>query len=366
MIKLGIDARRAFNDYTGLGNYSRNLISILSRSDFSCYLFGVNNSTLQFDYEKERIKIVEPPRYLDERIWKQLSIYSSVKRNKIDIYHGLTNEIPYLLPSNVASIVTIHDLLFLDYPQHYTRKYRNYYNVRFKHGAKCSDRVIAMSTKTKQTIIKNYGVSEDKVDVILQGCNSVFKKQFTESERQEIRARYKLPTKYILFVGSVQERKNILAILKAIKGTNIQFVVVSNRHTKYYDIVKAFIKDNQLEKSVHFRTVESNTDLAVIYQLSQSFVFPSIDEGFGIPILEALYGNVPVIANDIEVFREVGDKYCYYCDMKDSMQTREVIQQVGKDRRIPNADSLPQFLQQYDDENILNQYINVYNKVLLK
>lgn len=362
MINLAFDARRALNDLTGLGNYSRNLISILSNSDFNCFLFGSENNAVKFDYNQSKVKLIKSPKAIDDRLWKQFGVYFDAKKFNIDIYHGLTNELPFLLPNKVKSVITIHDLLFLDYPQHYKSKHRKYYNFKFKHGALSSDKVIAVSTKTKKDLIKHYQIKEEKIEVVLQGCNPVFKKLYDDEEKEAIKKKYNLPNKFILFVGSIQERKNLLPVLKAIKGSNVQLVVVSNRNTKYLDRILSFIKNERMN-NVFFHQVECNKELAIVYQMSQSLIFPSLDEGFGIPIIEALSGNVPVIANDIDVFKEVGGDFCYYVQMNDTNKLKSIIEQVWKERKIPNEEMLVEYMLKFSDESILNQYSKIYKSL---
>jgi len=360
MINLAFDARRAFNDLTGLGNYSRNLISIVSNSDFNCFLFGSENDSVRFDYNKS--KLVTSPKAIDDRLWKQFGVYFDAKRFNINIYHGLANELPFFLPKKVKSIITIHDLLFLDYPQHYKAKHRKYYNFKFKHGALSSDKVIAVSTKSKNDLIKHYQINAEKIEVVLQGCNPVFKKFYDEEEKEAIKEKYNLPNKFILFVGSIQERKNLLPVLQALKGTNVPFVIISNRNTKYLDRILSFIKNERMS-NVFFRQVKSNKELAIVYQMSQSLIFPSLNEGFGIPIIEALSGRVPVIANDIDVFKEVGADYCYYVQMDDTIKLKRIIEQVWEERKIPNEEHLSDYMMKFSDKSILDQYSRIYKNL---
>ena len=366
MIKVGFDARRAFNDFTGLGNYSRDFIRIISQNIYLLLnLYGASNLGNSFEFNVNNIKIISPPKGIKDVLWKQYQINSNLKNDNVNIYHGLSNELPFATPTNIKKVVTIHDLLFLKHPSLYEWKYRNYYSLKFKHASKTSNKIIAISNKTKLDIIRNYNINEEKIDVIYQGCNSVFKKEYTAIDKELITKRYSLPDKFILYVGAISERKNILSTLKAIKDLDdVNFVIVSNRFTSYYNEIEHFINSNNLSNRVYFRKVESNTELAIIYQMAQTFIFSSIDEGFGIPILESLYSGLPIITNNSNIFKEAGGEHCNYVDIKSNNDLKKAIIDTWNKKEIPNSDKLSQHLKQFDDEVILNKVSQLYKKLI--
>ncbi len=159
---------------------------------------------------------------------------------------------------------------------------------KFKKAADTADKIIAISEQTKRDIVEFLKVPESKIEVIYQGCHKAFKEQQSPEMIQETREKFKLPERFILNVGTIEERKNLLNVVKAINGTGIPLVVVG-RKTKYYQKIENFLKKNKMQQQVLFLEGVSMDELAAIYKLADIFVYPSFFEGFGIPVIEALF-----------------------------------------------------------------------------
>jgi glycosyltransferase involved in cell wall biosynthesis len=137
-----------------------------------------------------------------------------------------------------------------------------------------ADKIIAISEQTKRDIVEFLKVPESKIEVIYQGCHKAFKEQQSPELIQQTKEKYQLPERFILNVGTIEERKNLLNVVKAISGTEIPLVVVG-RKTKYYQKIETFLKKNKMEKQVLFLEGVSMDELAVIYKLADIFVYPS-------------------------------------------------------------------------------------------
>ena len=330
-MKIGYEAKRVFHNRTGLGNYSRDLITILSNyfPDNSYFLYNPKESNnLLFKANNRNVFEKFPIKKLHKKLknyWRQKGIIDDLIKDKIELFHGLSGEIPVGLKSkNIKSIVTIHDLIFMRYPELYSFFDRKIHYYKFKKAAKTADKIIAISEQTKKDIITFLDVNPNKIEVIYQGCQAVFKEEYSNEEKNEVRKKYALPENFILNVGTIEERKNALTIAKAIKNSDTKLVIIG-KETKYTATIKNYIKENNIEHNVLFLKGLSSKDLAITYQLATIFVYPSIFEGFGIPIIEALYSKVPVITNKFGVFPEAAGPNSIYIDPNNPKELEEKI-----------------------------------------
>lgn len=370
-MNIGFEAKRVFHNKTGLGNYSRDLIRLLSQyfpennyylynpKDSKEILFTVNNKNV---FEKKPSTSFYLKFY---NLWRQKGIVNDLKKDNITLFHGLSGELPVgLKANNIKSVVTIHDLIFMRYPKLYSFFDRKIHYLKFKKSAKAADKIIAISEQTKLDIITYLDVSPEKIEVIYQGCQAVFKEQYTTKEKEDVVARYNLPENFILNVGTIEERKNALTIVKAIKNIDSTLVLVG-RETTYSDKIKEYIKKNNLDDKVIFLKGLSSKDLAITYQLATIFVYPSIFEGFGIPIIEALYSKTPVITTNSGVFPEAGGPDSLYIDPFNDIELEKKINLLLNDSNLRREISEKgfQFVQKFNDENIASKINKLYSEL---
>ena len=370
-MKIGYEAKRIFHNKTGLGNYSRDVIRVLSTYYFSnSYLLYNPKKSDQFLFEANNKNVFEKnPKTKFARefknYWRQKGIVNDLKIDNITLFHGLSGELPVgLKANNIKSVVTIHDLIFMRYPKLYSFFDRKIHYLKFKKSAKAADKIIAISEQTKLDIITYLDVSPEKIEVIYQGCQAVFKEQYTTKEKEDVVARYNLPENFILNVGTIEERKNALTIVKAIKNIDSTLVLVG-RETTYSDKIKEYIKKNNLDDKVIFLKGLSSKDLAITYQLATIFVYPSIFEGFGIPIIEALYSKTPVITTNSGVFPEAGGPDSLYIDPFNDIELEKKINLLLNDSNLRREISEKgfQFVQKFNDENIASKINKLYSEL---
>lgn len=371
-MNIGFEAKRAYHNKTGLGNYSRDLIKILTTffPENQYFLFNPKKSKEKlFKISSNNIKERLPSSLFNKKfynIWRQKRIIHDLEKDNISIFHGLSGELPSgLKKKNIRSVVTIHDLIFIRYPHLYSLFDRKIHFYKFKKAAQQADIVIAISEQTKKDIIEFLKIPSSKIKVIYQGCQDIFKQSFTFLEKQKIRNKYNLPHDFILNVGTVEERKNALTIVKAIKKIDTTLVLIG-RETDYSKRIKKYILENQMEKKVMFLKNVTNQELAIIYQLASIFIYPSVFEGFGIPIIEALFSKVPVITNKNGVFPEAAGHHSLYIDPFDSKDLSEKIDFLLKNPTLRNeiAQKGYEYVQKFNDEKIAKKLINVYREVL--
>ena len=366
-MKIGFDGKRATQNFTGLGNYGRYVIKLLVKffpeNQYSIYALKNPVSGLiipSVDYHVPDSKFLKA-------YWRSYGITSDLKKHKIDLYHGLSNEIPFSLKkAGIRSVVTIHDLIFLRYPEYYPFIDRKIYEYKFRNAASNADKVIAVSQQTKRDLMQYFGTEEDRIEVIYQNCDPMYHTMVSDEDKFQIRKKYNLPKNYILNVGTIEERKNLILTVKALKELEDVHLVVVGKETSYSKKVKDYIKNNGLINRVHFLKNTVQTDLPGIYQQAEIFIYTSKFEGFGIPIIKALHSGVPVIAAKGSCLEEAGGIGSIYVDPDDSTDLATQIQllltnQTRKEKMISDG---YEHLKNLEDEKIAEQLMSLYNNIL--
>ena len=370
-LRIGFDGKRAANNLTGLGNYSRSLIEALSKqfpeNQYLVYSPKVKSSR-QIDafFEVENIQLKLPIN--GTFLWRSLNILKDLLRDKVQIFHGLSHEIPFAIQhTKIKSIVTIHDLIFLRFPQYYKFIDRKLYEWKSRSACKRADQIIAISEKTKADIIEFYGINPEKIEVIYQSCDDSFKTPFPQTTLDKIRTTYKLPHKYLLNVGTIENRKNLKLIVQALKDVNEEYkLVVIGKKTAYFKEVEKEIKLLRLSDRIIFLKNIPFADLPGIYQMASVFVYPSFYEGFGIPIIEALYSGIPTIAAIGSCLEEAGGPDSIYVNPNDPEGLSAAITQVLSSSTLQNEMKQKglEFVQKFNSPLVTQQLMHCYQKVL--
>ncbi|WP_312335603.1 glycosyltransferase family 1 protein [Sphingobacterium sp.] len=366
-MRIGFDAKRYFLNKTGLGNYSRDLIRMLEKyapeNEYLKYTPKTGDQYIDQSAIQDNIRL--PQGFINStwpNIWRNQRIVHDLKNDKIDIFHGLSGEIPLgLAKAHIKSIVTIHDLIFLRHPELYHPIDRWIYKKKFRHACEASDRIVAISECTKNDIVDLFHIAEDKIDVVYQGCHEAFKTIKTEEQKAELRNKLKLPKDFLLNVGTIEPRKNILPTVKAIKDTDIPLVIVG-KPTRYHQEIMDYIRQNNMENRIFFFQGLAMEELAVLYASATIFIYPSIYEGFGIPIIEALYSGTPVITSNMGVFPEAGGPASCYVDPTDVSQIQHAITTLLADsaKRYEMIEKGREFVQKFNDDKVAKQMASIY------
>ena len=333
---IGYDAKRAFRNFTGLGNYSRSLISMLSEcypnNEYVLYTPPYGNSSEHVFAQRDNIKIVQPQGLYKpfSSAWRSFGISKYAKKNGVQLFHGLSGELPTgLAKQKIRSVTTIHDLIFLRYPEFYKPIDRLIYKKKFSAACHQSDLIIAISKQTREDIIRFFGVREDKIRLVYQGCNPQFYNTCSQEQKQAVAQKYALPSKYILYVGTIEERKNLNTIVRAMPCIPGDICLVAiGKSTKYIDKVTAEVNRLKLNDRVRLIHKADFRDLPAIYQQAQVFILPSVFEGFCIPVLEALNSRVPVITSNISSLPEAGGPHSLYINPTDSKELEKALFQL--------------------------------------
>ncbi|MBQ8452609.1 MAG: glycosyltransferase family 4 protein [Prevotella sp.] len=372
-MKIGFDAKRIVRNHTGLGSYSRTLVNALAAldTDDELLLYAPDEGDPQLRRQIEprhNVRFVYPSRPLPfggklgmAARWREKTIVEQLKADGIELYHGLSGELPAgLKESGIRSIVTIHDLIFLRHPEYYHWWDTLLYRQKFLRTLKEADRIVAISECTKRDILHYGHFPEDRIDIIYQSCSTRFAHPADEHISQRVHAEYDLPAHYILSVGTIEERKNILLAVKALRHLPADLsLVVLGRPTKYLDKVRRYIAEQQLDHRVRFLHGVPNDALPAIYQMAAAFVYPSRYEGFGIPIIEAIQSGLPVVAAKGSCLEEAGGPASLYVDPDDDRALAEALLTAlaESDSRVAASRD---YVRRFENSDVARQMMDEY------
>jgi len=364
-MKIAYDAKRIFSSWSGLGNYSRDLVRVLAT-------YFPDNQYLLFNKKKSergeailKLPNVTFVQTTKGTLSRQLKTGIDAQNNNADIFHGLSGELPLRwTPKPIKKVVTIHDLIFERYPEYYTWIDRKIHFWKFKKAANSADKIIAISEQTKRDIIQFLKVNENKIEVVYQGCHASFKEKQSQGVLNQIKEKFNLPEKFILNVGTIEPRKNLLNVVKALKDSKIPLVVVGAKKPKYFKLIEKEIEKNKIE--VQFLSGVSMEELAGIYKLAEIFIYPSFFEGFGIPVIEALFSETVVITSNTSCLPEAGGPDSVYVNPENVEDVRAKINFLwdNESERKRRAEKGLQFVQKFNDEVIAEEMMKIYKSLI--
>ncbi|MBW8358981.1 MAG: glycosyltransferase family 4 protein [Weeksellaceae bacterium] len=365
-MKIAFDAKRFFHNSSGLGNYSRDLVRILAT------YFPENSYLLlnkdQYGRGKEILNLpgvsfIEISRSFLSR---QINMGKEAQDAGAELFHGLSGELPMKWNDRpIKKVVTIHDLIFMRYPKYYSWLDRKIYFWKFKKAAESADLIIAISEQTKRDIIHYLKISADKITVVYQGCHAAFRNETDKSAEKKLRDTYALPERFILSVGTIESRKNLLNTVKSIHGTDIPLVVVG-RKTNFYKKVFGYIKKHKMQGQVQFLEGLTMDELAGLYKIADVLVYPSFFEGFGIPVIEALFSGTPVITSNTSSLPEAGGPDSMYVDPAntDDLRSKIFFLWSNEAERTRRAEKGKVYVQKFSDERVAGDVMKAYRSIL--
>lgn len=377
---IGFDAKRIVRNGTGLGGYGRTLVNDLIRrndGDMELLLYAPDKGR---DHLRQQIiqdphaRFVYPkgnPCRLSRDLWRVKGIVSQLKADGVQLFHGLTGELPLgIKKSGIKTVVTIHDLIFMRHPEYYNWLDVKIYEWKFRQTLKEADRIIAISECTKRDIIELGGISGDNIDVIYQSCNPRFLTSHPSSlnaQRSTLNAHpSSLPPRYMLCVGTIEERKNLMLALRSLAHLpeDIHLVAVG-KQTKYSALVEAEAEKLGLKSRLHMLSGVSDADLHTIYSLAEVFVYPSRYEGFGIPIIEAIFCGLPVVACTGSCLEEAGGPDCLYVHPDDVEGFAQCVSRMlaGSPDRDSRIRASMDYVHRFRGADVAGQVMEVYNRL---
>lgn len=309
-MRIGIDARLLGERITGITRYLINVLHNLpqfdSKNKYSLFSYDKTKFDNKF-YEHHIVQRSKLPRQLSEHLWLNFSLPNLLTEKNIDLFFT-----PYILvpikKSLHKNVIVIHDVMTKACPQFFTSYYKKYMSVIVPQSIKRADAIVTVSQSAKIDIVKFYNVHPDKIKVTHLWTDQKYKlMELNEEQKVFIKQNYNLPDRFILFVGAIEERKNILGILKISdilksRKVEIKIVLVGNKGFGFEKLSEEM--KQRSDRIIHIDHV-SEEDLPSIYNLAEIFLFPSFYEGFGLPPLEAMKCGLPVLAGKNSALVEV-------------------------------------------------------------
>lgn len=374
---IGFDGKRAVNNLTGLGNYSRLVIEALAKADDRVHQLLVYAPEMRNNPRLEAIKSLSNVEFrfpgnvgFHGSMWRTFGITNHLRADNVEIYHGLSNELPLnIRKGGVKSVVTIHDLIYRRLPRCYSPADRLLYDFKYGHSARNADRVIAISECTKRDVMELYGVPEDKIDVVYQGCDDIFRREVTQKDMKRVEQLYNLPDRYILQVGTIEWRKNLALTAMALAAlpTDVKLVAVGRDRRGYKREVMEKARRLGVADRIIFTGSVDFSDLPALYHRATAAALPSRYEGFGIPVIEAMECDVPFVGAKGSCLEEAGGPAGFYVDADSPEEMAGALQTIlngGEEisRRVAEGKN---YVKKFDNSRMAENILHVYHKALL-
>ena len=312
-MRIGVDYTAAVRQKAGIGRYVRELFKHLGKIDRqNSYILLVPRDSalhpLPANFRYLRLPFSERMMYI---FWQRLRIPLPAEAftGPLALFHSPDFVLPPL--AGTPSILTIHDLSFLRVPDCFTQNLLNYLSKAVPRSVRRADFILADSENTRKDLVELMGLAPERVEVLYAGVGENFK----PSDGGKARARYKLPERFILSLGTLEPRKNFARLIRAfarLKRSDLKLVIAGRKGWLYEEIFMA-VKECGLENDVIFPGYVEDEDLPSLYSAAELFVYPSIYEGFGLHPLEAMACGTPVVASEAPPLPEVlGDAALFF------------------------------------------------------
>lgn len=309
-MRIAFDAKRAYNNARGLGQYARQLLIGLRELDqeMSLYTSGKNQVWTFPEFNDPKVEVVKKSGLLGA-YWRRSRLGRQAEKSGAQVFHGLSNELPADIPQTLPSVVTIHDLLFLDHPYLYPLVDRLIYKQKVRQALETADVVAVTSDAVKNSIKHFFPAFERKLHKVYQCADPVF---FSSAEED---FPLPLPDSFVLCVGAIEARKNQLSLLKGMVEAKLDLpLVLVGNGKRYWKDIQFWARQNHWDKRILQVSGISNAQLATLYRKATLLAYPSLNEGFGIPLVEAMATGTPILTSNGEVFQEVCGEAAVYID----------------------------------------------------
>ena len=358
---------------TGVKIYTREIVGALGQIDRENEYILYYNGRDRFqtcpygDYDNFKLKAVRS----QFPFWTYTKFPKEIKKDKPDILFMPIQTVPFFnKPKNIKIVVTVHDLAYLVFPDHFTNIDKKRLDYHTKRAVNMADEIIVPSEATKKDIIKYYKIEKDKIHCIHHGTVPFDDKKLAESSKKgDFESKINNYKPFILFVGTIQPRKNIERLIEA-------FEKVRNRNEKYADLkliiagAKGWMsgsiynkaKKSKYSSDIIFTGGVKNDQLRELYENALMFVLPSLYEGFGLPVLEAMSFGLPCIVSDNSALSEIVDSHALLVDAYSSDDIAQKInmylnhENLRKDYGLRSVENASQYKWEYSAKKLIDVF----------
>ncbi|HEV7127040.1 MAG TPA: glycosyltransferase family 1 protein [Ktedonobacterales bacterium] len=360
----------------GVSRYTYRLVEGLSRDEgetaandqhYSVFVTGPDRAAVA-SFDNDRLKLVasrwtssNPARRI---VWEQARLPGLLRQMGVDVFHSPVNVLPLRVPC--ASVVTIHDLAFIHYPQYFRRARRLYQRIFTTRSARMATLVIAVSRSTQRDLITRLGINPDSTRVVYPAIDACF--QPVDAARlAAFRQEHDLPPHFVLYLGTLEPRKNVEGLVAAYGQLRALWpdappLVLAGAKGWYYDTLFAQVRTLGLERAVTFAGYVSDVEQPLWYAAADLFVYPSFFEGFGLPVAEAMACGVPVITSNVSSLPEVAGQVAIQVSPNDPDQLAAAMRRVLENGELARrmAHDGPRWASQFSGERMVRGCRDVY------
>jgi glycosyltransferase involved in cell wall biosynthesis len=335
-MRIGIDARLVYYSQAGIGQYILHLVNGLAQVD-------AKNEYVLLQSRKDETTILEKRNFRRVSLWtpshhrlERHSLNVELMRLGLDVLHS-PDFIPPHRPT-CQSVITVHDLAFLLYPHFLTKESARYYG-HIDQAVRWTDHIIAVSESTKRDTIQHLGVAEDKITVVYEAANPIFRPIDREEAKAHVLNRHGVDGPFILFVSTIEPRKNVPTLLRALwqlmecYKEDVRLVLAGGKGWLFEDVF-AVVDELKLDERVHFVGRVSSEDLLYLYNAAEMLAHPAFYEGFGLPPLEAMACGLPAIVSNVASLPEVVGDAGLLVDPHDADELTVAIWRVLHDDKL--------------------------------
>jgi glycosyltransferase involved in cell wall biosynthesis len=337
-MRIGFDIRPFLRQATGVGVYCKNLLFALADIDRtnSYYLFS---SSLKDRFPQPSLPPFALFEFRDRRfpvrilnyLWQawQWPPLDRFFHENLDLTHS---PIPLILPTRGKTIVTVYDLFFMDHPRLVGKEAKKYFRRRIEDSLHKADGILTISQFVRTQVLERFGLEESKIRAIHLGVDASFSESPAEEALQSVRKKYSLPLSFLLFVGNIEPRKNLVRLIDALalldrsqKGIPL---VIAGKKERDYDRLMNRIRKHGLESQILLLDFLPSLDLRLLYRLATAFVFPSLSEGFGLPVAEALASGLPCALSRAPALPEIAEQAALFFDPENPEEMAHTIESL--------------------------------------
>lgn len=296
-----------------------------------------------------------------KKLWTLFALPKAVRKDNLDVFFSPTHYAPFF--TKCSQIIAVLDVSYKHFPNMFAKKDLYKLNMWGANSIKRAKHIITISESSKNDIIKTYKVPSSKVSVIPVGIKEM---KETHMTKQDLFEKYDIASPYILFVGTLQPRKNITRLIEAYStlDTDAQLIVVGKKGWQYEEILSAPEKYNVANK-VKFLQSVTDEELPLFYKHAEVFVLPSLYEGFGLPVLEAMRYSCPVITSDVSSLPEAGGDAALYVDPKSTTDIAEKLKKVLTDKTLRSKmiEKGKEQVEKFSWEKSAKEVLDIFEKV---
>jgi glycosyltransferase involved in cell wall biosynthesis len=313
-LRVGVDASVFCGPITGIGWYARQVLGEMARLEpgNSWLLYASKPIVVSFDMEQIRLRFVPPKLPIPGFFWRQMTIPRLAVADGLDCFWGPAHLLPVGLPSTVPAVVTVHDLVNIRYPELMSRYNAFLHRLFFRRSLDRADAIIAVSASARNDLVDLMGCNRSEITVVHHGVGTEFKPLPSEMVCERL-GQLELKPGYLLAVGTLEPRKNHALLFRALARLPHlpMLVIAGGRGWRYQNTIREVSRLN-LQSRVRFLGYVPDADLPVIMNGARLLVFPSLYEGFGFPVIQAMACGVPVLTSDGSSLPEVGGDAAAY------------------------------------------------------